>query len=148
MFKRILVATDGSALSEQAVAKASELALLTGAELVAVNVAHREPHSFFDGSSVFSQLETDEVQHRSDAAAHKLADATKAAALAKGVRSVQAVVVRSNQVAEAIIEAVKSHQCDLIVMASHGRRSLTRLLMGSETLHVLTHSHIPVLVLR
>jgi nucleotide-binding universal stress UspA family protein len=51
-------------------------------------------------------------------------------------------------VAEAIITTAKNQQCDLIVMASHGRRSLARLLMGSETLHVLTHSHIPVLVLR
>lgn len=56
--------------------------------------------------------------------------------------------MRSNQIAEAIITAAKEHQRDLIVMASHGRRSLARLLLGSETLHVLTHSHIPVLVLR
>lgn len=90
VYKRVLVATDGSALSEKAVA----------------------------------------------------------AALGKGVRSAQAIVMKSNQVAEAIVATAKNQQCDLIVMASHGRRSLARLLMGSETLHVPTHSHIPVLVLR
>ena len=51
-------------------------------------------------------------------------------------------------VAEAVISAAKKHKCDLIVMASHGRKGLKRLLLGSETQHVLTHSHIPVLVLR
>jgi nucleotide-binding universal stress UspA family protein len=56
--------------------------------------------------------------------------------------------MKSELVSEAIIEAARSYRCDLIVMASHGRRGIKRLLMGSETLHVLTHSHTPVLVLR
>jgi nucleotide-binding universal stress UspA family protein len=47
-----------------------------------------------------------------------------------------------------VISAATKHECDLIVMASHGRRGVSRLLLGSETQHVLTHSHIPVLVLR
>lgn len=50
--------------------------------------------------------------------------------------------------AESIVEAAKKHDCDLIVMASHGRKGLQRLLLGSETQHVLTHSPVPVLVLR
>jgi nucleotide-binding universal stress UspA family protein len=58
------------------------------------------------------------------------------------------VVVKSDLVAESIIAAAKKHKCDLVVMASHGRKGLKRLLLGSETQHVLTHSHIPVLVLR
>jgi nucleotide-binding universal stress UspA family protein len=149
MFKRILVASDGSALSEQAVVKAIDLSLLAGAELFAVTVAHLAPHSYFDGSAVrLNDREIEEAHHRSIAAAQKLVDAVKDAALAKGVRSVEAVLMKSNMVAESIIEVAKTHECDLIVMASHGRRGLTRLLMGSETLHVLTHSHTPVLVLR
>ena len=148
MFKRILVATDGSALSELAISKAIALAKLSGAELVALTVAHLEPHSYFEGATVFSQREVDEAHHRSVAAAHTLVDTVKAGALAQGVVSAQAVVAKSNMVAESIVEAAKSHDCDLIVMASHGRRSITRLLMGSETLHVLTQSHTPVLVLR
>uniref|UniRef100_UPI003A93B8EF universal stress protein n=1 Tax=Comamonas sp. TaxID=34028 RepID=UPI003A93B8EF len=54
----------------------------------------------------------------------------------------------SELVAESIVETAKKRDCDLIVMASHGRKGLQRLLLGSETQHVLTHSHIPVLVLR
>lgn len=55
---------------------------------------------------------------------------------------------KSDLVAEAVIAAAKKYKCDLIVMASHGRRGVKRLLLGSETQHVLTHSQIPVLVLR
>jgi nucleotide-binding universal stress UspA family protein len=148
MFKRILVATDGTALSEQAVAKAIDLSVLAGAELLAVTVAHLEPSSHFDGATVSNQRESEDARHRAIAAAQKLVEAVKDAAQAKGVRHAEAVVARSNLVAESIIELAKTRDCDLIVMASHGRRGLTRLLMGSETLHVLTHSHTPVLVLR
>lgn len=148
MFKRILVATDGSTLSEQAVAKAIDLALLTAGGLVVVAVAHLEAHSYFEGATVLSQQQVEESHKRSVAAAQRVVDAVKAAALAKGVREAEAVVMKSNLVAESIIETAKAHECDVIVMASHGRRGLSRLLVGSETLHVLTHSHIPVLVLR
>jgi nucleotide-binding universal stress UspA family protein len=68
-------------------------------------------------------------------------------ARAAGVEA-KAVVVRSDLVADAVAAAAKKHKCDLIVMASHGRRGLKRLLLGSETQHVLTHGTIPVLVLR
>jgi nucleotide-binding universal stress UspA family protein len=71
----------------------------------------------------------------------------KAQGSAEGV-TVKAVVAKSDLVAEAVISAAKKHKCDLIVMASHGRKGIKRLLLGSETQHVLTHSHIPVLVLR
>jgi len=148
MYKRVLVATDGSALSEQAVKAAIDLALLTNADLVGVTVAHIEPVGYFEGSMMLSQRDIQESQAHTDRAAQKLVDNVASTALARGVRSAQAIVMRSNQVAEAIITTAKNQQCDLIVMASHGRRSLARLLMGSETLHVLTHSHIPVLVLR
>jgi nucleotide-binding universal stress UspA family protein len=60
----------------------------------------------------------------------------------------RAVVVRAELVAEAIIATAKKQRCDLIVMSSHGRRGLKRVLLGSETQHVLTHSAVPVLVLR
>ena len=148
MFKRILVATDGSPLSEQAVDKAIEMSLLCGADLCTVTVARLGQHSYFEGTSVLSQMEVEEVQSRSVAAARGLVDAVKANALTRGVRNIETVVAPSNEVAESIIETAKTHNCDLIVMASHGRRTLKRLLMGSETLHVLTHSHTPVLVLR
>ena len=148
MYKRVLVPTDGSALSEQAVNTAIELALLTNAELVGVTVAHIEPVGYFEGSLMLSQRDIQASEAHTDQAAQHLVDRVSALALGKGVRNAQAIVMKSNQVAEAIIATAKNQQCDLIVMASHGRRSLARLLMGSETLHVLTHSHVPVLVLR
>jgi len=76
----------------------------------------------------------------------RLVDAVKTAALAKGVRNPSTIVMKSNQVAEAIVASARSQQCDLIVMASHGRRSFARMLMGSETfMSRLTHTY-PVLV--
>ena len=80
-------------------------------------------------------------------AAQAMVDGVKAQGGAQGV-TVKAVVAKSDLVAEAVISAAKKHKCELIVMASHGRKGLKRLLLGSETQHVLTHSHIPVLVLR
>ena len=68
-------------------------------------------------------------------------------ALAQGVKC-KTVVSKSDLVSDAIIAGAKKHKCDLIVMASHGRRGIKRLLLGSETQQVLTHSHVPVLVLR
>jgi nucleotide-binding universal stress UspA family protein len=76
-----------------------------------------------------------------------IVDAVKLAAETKGVK-VKAITVKSDLVGDAIIAAAKKNKCDLIVMASHGRRGIKRLLLGSETQQVLTHSHIPVLVLR
>ena len=70
------------------------------------------------------------------------------AAAAKQDVHAQGVLAHADQVAQAVIAAARKHKCDLIVMASHGRRGLTRVLLGSETQHVLTHSTIPVLVLR
>ena len=74
-------------------------------------------------------------------------DAVKKTAQGKGVTT-KAVVVRSDVVSEAVIATIKKHSCDLVVMASHGRRGIKRLLLGSETQHVLTHAAIPVLVLK
>jgi len=148
MYERILVATDGSELSELAVNAAIDLALLTSAELVAVKVVHHYPAGYFEGSLLLSQAEVQRLQTQADAEAQRVVDAVKAKAEARGVKSTLAVIMKSELVSEAIIEAARIHKSELIVMASHGRRGITRLLMGSETLHVLTHSHTPVLVLR
>jgi nucleotide-binding universal stress UspA family protein len=148
MYERILVATDGSELSEQAVTSAIDLAILMKAELVAVKVVHHYPTGYFEGSLLLNQMEVTRLQEQADAEAQRVVDAVKEKALAKGVENTKAVVMKSELVSEAIIEAARNFHCDLIVMASHGRRGIKRLLMGSETLHVLTHSHTPVLVLR
>ncbi len=147
MYKRILVATDGSTLSKKAVNSAVELAALSGAELVAVKVTPRYPQSYFEGSLPLSATEISKIEHQWTDAAQKVVDAVVKAAKAKGV-SAKAVVVKSDVVSDAVIAAAKKHKVDLIVMASHGRRGIKRLLLGSETQQVLTHASVPVLVLR
>lgn len=147
MVKRILVATDGSKLSRKAVGSAVELASATGAELVALNVVPRYPVSYFEGGASLSPQEVDRMEKQWAEQGQAIAEAAGRQAEDAGVKS-RAVTMRSDLVAEAILKAAQKHRCDLIVMASHGRRGLKRLLLGSETQHVLTHGTVPVLVLR
>jgi nucleotide-binding universal stress UspA family protein len=147
MYKRILVATDGSTLSKKAIASAIDLAALSGAELVAVKITPRYPQSYFEGSLPLSQAEVSKIEKTWTDNAQKLLDAVVKSAKAKGV-SAKGVVVKSDIVSDALIATSKKYKTDLIVMASHGRRGIKRLLLGSETQQVLTHSSVPVLVLR
>ena len=147
MYKRILIATDGSPLSDKAVESGLGLAALSGASIVALKVVPRYPRSYFEGSAPLNRDEVKQVEQRwTDAALAELGEIKKMGA-EQGI-SVKSVVAKSELIAESIISAAKKHKCDLIVMASHGRKGIKRLLLGSETQHVLTHSHIPVLVLR
>jgi len=147
MYQRILVATDGSTLSKKAVNSAISLAALTGAELVALKVVPRYPQSYFEGGIVLQVAEVERIEKQWSESVQAIDDVVQKAALQKGVK-VKPVTARSDLVSEAIIATAKKHKCDLIVMASHGRRGIKRILLGSETQLVLTHSHIPVLVLR
>ena len=147
MFQRILVATDGSPLSKKAVASAIELATQNGAELIALTVVPRYPKNYFDGAVVFTPEDIARIEKQWAEAAQETLDAVAKRAKASGVK-IKTVTVSSDLVAEAIVNAAKKHKCDMIVMASHGRKGIKRLLLGSETQHVLTHSELPVLVLR
>jgi nucleotide-binding universal stress UspA family protein len=147
MYKRILVATDGSTLSKKAVSSAIDLAALSGAELVAVKVTPRYPQSYFEGSLPLDPKEVAKIEKQWSDAAQKVVDTIAKTAKTKGV-SAKALVLKSDIVSDALIAAAKKHKVDLIVMASHGRRGIKRLLLGSETQQVLTHAHVPVLVLR
>lgn len=147
MYQRILVPTDGSALSKKAVTSAIALAKLCQAELVALQVVPRYPQAYFDGGLAIAADEVKQVEKAWSDAAQKVVDAVQKSAAAKGVKA-KAVVVRSDLVADAIQTTAKKQQCDLIVMASHGRKGIKRLLLGSETQHVLTHGSTPVLVLK
>ena len=147
MYQRILVPTDGSALSKKAVRSAVELAASLGAELVALNVVPRYPMAYFEGGISVSNSEVARIERQWAENGQALADAVETAAAKAGVKA-RAVTVRSDLVAEAILAAAGKHRCDLVVMASHGRRGIKRLLLGSETQHVLTHGNVPVLVLR
>jgi nucleotide-binding universal stress UspA family protein len=147
MYKRILVATDGSNLSKKAVTSAIALAALSGAELIAVKVTPRYPQSYFEGSLPLNPTEVSKIETQWSDDAKKMLDAVVKAGNAKGV-TVKAVVVKSDIVSDAILATVKKQKADLVVMASHGRRGIKRLLLGSETQQVLTHATVPVLVLR
>lgn len=147
MYKRILVATDGSKLSQKAVEHAIDLADLTGAEVVALKVVPKYPQTYFEGGVAVSAQEVARIEKQWLDEAQTAVNVVKAAGQKREVK-VKPVTVKSDLVAEAIISAAKRNKCDLVVMASHGRKGLKRLLLGSETQHVLTHSHIPVLVLR
>jgi nucleotide-binding universal stress UspA family protein len=147
MYQRILVATDGSTLSKKAVGSAIAMAQLMGAELVALKVVPRYPQSYFEGGLALQASEILRVEKQWTENAQAVVDGVSKAGVAKGVK-VKAVTVKSDLVSDAIISVAKKQKCDLIVMSSHGRRGIKRLLLGSETQQVLTHSHVPVLVLR
>lgn len=147
MYKRILVATDGTKLSAKAVSNAIAMAGLCQAELLALKVVPRYPQSYFEGSLPLSATEVGRIEGQWASEGQAVVDKVVAQAAKEGVKA-KALIVKSDLVAEAVISAAKKHKVDLIIMASHGRRGLKRLLLGSETQHVLTHSHTPVLVLR
>lgn len=147
MYQRILVATDGSKLSKKAVTSAIGLAGVCRAELVAIKVVPRYPMSYFDGGLAIDSAEVDRVEKAWQAEAQSIVDAVAKSAQSKGV-TCKALVAKSDSVADALIATAKKQGCDLIVMASHGRKGIKRLLLGSETQHVLTHAQVPVLVLR
>ena len=147
MFKRILVATDGSSLSKKAVGFAVSLAELSDAELVGLTVVARYPTSYFEGGVALSPTEVSRIEAQWMDNGQSTVEAVNTQATKKGVKA-KLVVSKSDLIAETIIAAAKKHKCDLIVMASHGRKGIKRLLLGSETQHVLTHSSITVLVLR
>jgi nucleotide-binding universal stress UspA family protein len=147
MYKRILVATDGSTLSKKAVTSAIGLAATCGAELVALKVVPRYPQAYFEGSIPLSVDDVSRVEKQWTDAAQAAVDAVVKSAKSQNVQA-KGITAKSDVVSDAIIAAAKKQNADLIIMASHGRKGIKRLLLGSETQQVLTHSHIPVLVLR
>ena len=147
MYECILVATDGSTLSDKAVSHALELAQLAGASVVAVKVIPPYPRSYLEGGAMIDMSEIKRIETQRAEQAQAVLNAIKTTGKTMGV-SVKTRIAKSDLIAESIIAVANKQQADLIVMASHGRKGLQRLLLGSETQHVLTHSQIPVLVLR
>ena len=147
MYNRILIATDGSELSDKAVDSGLGLAALCGASVVVVQVVQHYPRSYFEGGETVDLKQIERIEGQWTSNAQTVLDAIHAKGQALKV-NVTTEIVKSDLVAESVIDVAKRRDCDLIVMASHGRKGLQRLLLGSETQHVLTHSHIPVLVLR
>ncbi|MBS7351415.1 MAG: universal stress protein [Comamonas sp.] len=147
MYERILVATDGSSLSDKAVQHALSLAKISGATLIALRVVPRYPRSYLEGGATVDVTEIKRLEAQWSEQADAKLEAIKAEGKKMGVK-VKTLITKSDLVAESVIAAADKKDVDLIVMASHGRKGIKRLLLGSETQHVLTHSSKPVLVLR
>ncbi len=145
MFKHILLPTDGSALSDAAIERGVELAKFIGARVTGICVLPKEYPAYYDGEIPGGFKEEAEGKSRANARLHL-------AALVKLAERVgvacDEVVEAAEQPYEAIIRTAEEKGCDLILMASHGKRGIQALLLGSETQKVLTHSKIPVLVYR
>lgn len=144
MYRKILVPTDGSELSARAVQAAAALAKLSGAHLETLSVKEPFPYSAISEMQPAPPQEFYDAQER---AAQARVRAAQEAARAQGVKA-EGATVEALHPWEAILDHVKASGNDLIVMASHGRRGISALLLGSETQKVLTHSAVPVLVIR
>jgi len=148
MYKHILVATDGSKLSAKAVKTAAQLARVCEAKLAGLYVIPRyTPPVYSEGAMLDVAVSSRRYQELTERAAKKALALVEIESQTAGVSSSTGFVT-GDQPWQAIIRAARAKRCDAIVMASHGRRGLAGLLLGSETAKVLTHSKIPVLVCR
>lgn len=148
MFKHLLLPTDGSKLSDRAVQRGIEFAKEIDARVTAIHVVPEFRMVVEEGfvSPMSAELKKRFERESQEHAKKMLAKVEKLADQA-GVKC-ESVSVVSDFPYQQIIETAKRKKCDLIMMASHGRRGLSSLLLGSETAKVLTHSKIPVLVVR
>ena len=148
MFTKILFPTDGSEISRQAAETAVALAAKLGTGVVAFHSI--PPFSLPIGDGVFGYepvYSEDEYLKACKQAAGEIVAEVEAVAKKAGV-AFKSSIVTAPATWEAIIKAAKDEKCDLIVMASHGRKGVAGVLLGSETTKVLTHSKVPVLVCR
>ena len=148
MYKRILIATDGSELASRGLEKGLELAAGLGAEVDILTVCEPWAVGMYDamGWSAGYENSPEYVEDRRKQAM-KVLDPALAAASAAGVKA-NALHVLDRYAADAIMETLDAQGSDLVVMASHGRRGLTRALLGSQTAEVLARAKVPVLVIR
>jgi nucleotide-binding universal stress UspA family protein len=145
MYKCILLPTDGTEFCQRAIRHGIALAKLVGAKVVGVTVT-QPLHSALPRSLIPKNLAGVIHGETVKAADDKLAVVERLAREA-GVQ-VETVRLSNDHPWEAIVEAAKDKGCDMIVMASHGRRGVSAVVLGSETQKVLTHSTVPVLVVR
>lgn len=148
MFKHILVSTDGSKLSGKAIRTAVRLAAASGARVTGCYViAPFVPPAYGEGVIYTPALSPKRYKEVTEREARKALAVVEIEARTAGA-DCGAAMLTANSPWEGIIRTAKAKRCDLVVMASHGRRGLAGLVLGSETTKVLTHSKIPVLVCR
>jgi nucleotide-binding universal stress UspA family protein len=149
MFKHVLFPTDGSPLSGTALTKAALLAKVFGAKFTAMHVTGAYHPALENEGFLMTEMKT--LRKRFDdeetVRAKKILEGVSRLAQGIGVEC-NTVIAQSDSPYRAIVEHAAKEDCDLIVMASHGRRGLEGVLLGSETQQVLTHSKVPVLVCR
>ena len=145
MYKHILIATDGSELSERAVREGIDLAKAVGAK-VTLLTASLHFHIFETNPSAITATR-DSYASDCEKRARERFSAGEKYAQAAGVKAAP-LHVYSDHPFQAIIDEAVKNGCDLVVMASHGRGGVAGVLLGSETMKVLTHSKVPVLVCR
>ena len=147
MFKHILVPTDGSALSSDTIRRAVAFAKEANARITFFYAKPDYPVAFYGEGALIDPSTPEKFAQMADKQAQEILAAAAQEANAAGVVNASISSV-SDIPYEAIIEAAGKAGCDLIFMASHGRRGISGLLLGSETQKVLTHSKTPVLVYR
>jgi nucleotide-binding universal stress UspA family protein len=147
MFQHILIPTDGSKLSERAATAGVKLAAVLGARVTALFVAPPATPVVYERFLPVKYMTPDEHAAMIERAAERYLGMIRKAAAAAGV-SCDAISLTSDFPADAIVQTARGRKCDLIVMASHGRRGAAAVLLGSETQKVLAHSKVPVLVHR
>jgi nucleotide-binding universal stress UspA family protein len=145
MFKNILLPTDGSDLAVKATDLAIRFAQVHGARIVSICVAQPFPFVPMAEGAVVPDAAVFETQIAASAQANVNKVATACATA--GV-PFEGIVVNSHTPYQEIVAAADKHNCDIILMASHGRTGLNKLFLGSETQKVLAHTQLPVLVLR
>jgi nucleotide-binding universal stress UspA family protein len=147
MYSNLLIPTDGSKLSDKAVAQALALAQALKGKVTFFHASPDYPTPVYAEGVSVEMVSRREYMKRAKEDAMKVLDRAAAKAKSAGVECTTVHAIASAPW-EAILATAKKSKCDAIVMASHGRRGLASLLLGSETTKVLTHSKIPVLVVR
>lgn len=147
MFKHILVPTDGSELSRQTAEKAVVFAKEASAKITVFYAKPEYPIAYFGEGALIDPTTPEKFSELAESQAQEYLKAVTDLCLENGV-ACEVSSSTSDVPYQAIIDAAERAGCDLIFMASHGRRGFSGLLLGSETNKVLTHSRIPVLVYR
>jgi nucleotide-binding universal stress UspA family protein len=146
MYQKILLPTDGSALCDSAAQKGIDFAKFVGASIVAFHAIPATSYLIYTEAGP-SDVLAEQFEREARVRGERLVEALKSRAGEAGV-SCETLLLTHDHPWEGIIEAANTTACDLIFMASHGRRGLSAMLLGSETARVLTHTKIPVMVYR
>ncbi len=146
MFKNILIPTDGSEQSQHAISMGVELAKLHGAAVTGIHVIP-DYHLLIAYEGAFDPVTEERIEEEAKARADTYLSYIRDAAAQAGVPCSTACET-SDHPYDAILRTAEANHCDLILMTSHGRKGLAAVLLGSETRKVLTHTKVPVLVVR